>query len=197
MWKDPNLILDYASFWSQKALFSDYVIPAVPESSLSQYEKGLQACIPRIEGCRTRERAAQIICTLKVIIHFQLTMCVSLKSLVMQYILAVYNLQKVIADMKVQQVHKYKWNKILYRAPPVVRPQDLTVSEEELARVENICMDEARKRLAGESSVRTERILSAIEIGDYLVISAPNDVPEPFYIAQVALILLVCMRNID
>jgi hypothetical protein len=69
-----------------------------------------------------------------------------------------------------------------------MRAQDLTVPDEELARVEELCMDAARRRIAGESCIRTERIRSAIEIGDFVIISAPNDVPEPFYLAQVQLI---------
>jgi hypothetical protein len=90
--------------------------------------------------------------------------------------------------MKVQQTHSFKWKTAMYRNPPIVRPQDLAVSDEELARVEELCMDAARRRIAGESCIRTEPIRSAIEIGDFLIISAPNDVPEPFYIAQVKFI---------
>jgi hypothetical protein len=64
----------------------------------------------------------------------------------------------------------------------------MAVCDEELARVEELCMDAARRRIAGESCIRTERIRSALEIGDFVIISAPNDVPEPFYIAQVKFI---------
>jgi hypothetical protein len=66
MWKDPNLILDYENFWSQNELLKDYVVPKVVETSIAQYEKGLEVCIPRIEGCRTRQRAKEIIGALKV-----------------------------------------------------------------------------------------------------------------------------------
>jgi hypothetical protein len=87
--------------------------------------------------------------------------------------------------MKTQQTYSFKWKTTLYRVPPIQRPQDLTVSDEELARVEEICMDAARKRIAGESCIVTEPIRSAIEIGHFLIISSPADVEEPFYIAQV------------
>jgi hypothetical protein len=87
--------------------------------------------------------------------------------------------------MKVEQNYPFKWKTAIYRNPPIVRPQDMTVSDEELARVEEVCMDAARRRIAGESCIRIEKIHSAIEIGDFVVIAAPNDVDEPFYLAQV------------
>jgi hypothetical protein len=61
----------------------------------------------------------------------------------------------------------------------------LSASDEELARVEELCVGATRGRIAGESCNQIEKILSAIEIGDFVVISAPNDVAEPFYLEQV------------
>jgi hypothetical protein len=46
-------------------------------------------------------------------------------------------------------------------------------------------MDAARRRLQEENCIRTERIRSAIEKGYFVVVSAPANVQEPFYIAQV------------
>jgi hypothetical protein len=66
MWKDEDLILNYSNFWSQKQLFADYIVPAAPETSIAQYQKGLECCIDRIEGCRTRTRAEAIIKTISV-----------------------------------------------------------------------------------------------------------------------------------
>jgi hypothetical protein len=71
MWKDDDLILDYPNFWSQRHLFPDYVVPAVPASSIAEYQKGLDSCTDRIEGCRTRPRADAIIKTISVsIVNF-------------------------------------------------------------------------------------------------------------------------------
>jgi hypothetical protein len=61
IWKNPDLVLDYANFWSQNHLFQPYKIPQVPEDSIRQYEHGLRACSPRIEGNRPRLVAAEII----------------------------------------------------------------------------------------------------------------------------------------
>jgi hypothetical protein len=66
MWKDDDLVLDYANFWSQKHLFHDYVVPPLPPNSIAQYQKGLESCTARIEGCRTRARAEAIIQTISV-----------------------------------------------------------------------------------------------------------------------------------
>ena len=64
--------------------------------------------------------------------------------------------------------------------------RDLTVTEEELALVEDKLMDDARKRLKAETSVHVERVLDGVGEGEFVVISAPADVEEPFYIAKVS-----------
>jgi hypothetical protein len=87
--------------------------------------------------------------------------------------------------MKNQQVYSFSWNTELYSSPPVATQADLNVSEEEVARVEEICMDAARRRLAGENFVRIERVLTGVEVGEIVAVAAPDDVNEPFYIAQV------------
>jgi hypothetical protein len=67
MWRDPNLVLDYASFWSRRDLFEPYVIPAVPAENIAKYELGLSSSTKRIEGNRSRERALQIFHNLQVV----------------------------------------------------------------------------------------------------------------------------------
>jgi hypothetical protein len=67
MWKDPDLVLDYASFWSRRDLFQAYVIPAVPAENIAKYELGLSSSAKRIEGNRSRERAQQIFHNLQVL----------------------------------------------------------------------------------------------------------------------------------
>jgi hypothetical protein len=69
-------------------------------------------------------------------------------------------------------------------------PQDLRVSEEELALVHDKLMDAARKRLAGETAIRVQKILEGLDPGDFVVIAAPRDVEEPFYLAQVYMCVL-------
>jgi hypothetical protein len=64
-------------------------------------------------------------------------------------------------------------------------PQDLRVSEEELALVEDKLLDAARKRLAGEDAIRVERFFEGLDPSDFVIIAAPADVEEPFYLAKV------------
>ena len=61
-----NLIFSFLLICIQTQLFADYVVPAVSEETVAKYELGLAAWTKRIEGCRTRERAARIIQNLKV-----------------------------------------------------------------------------------------------------------------------------------
>jgi hypothetical protein len=64
-------------------------------------------------------------------------------------------------------------------------PLDLRVSEEELALVEDKLMDAARKRLAGETAIRIEKVVEGLDPGDFVIVAAPQDVEEPFYVAKV------------
>jgi hypothetical protein len=59
--------------------------------------------------------------------------------------------------------------------------------DEELARMEDICMDAARKRLQLEQCVRIEKIREAIELKDFVILAAGNEVEEPFFVAEVGI----------
>jgi hypothetical protein len=63
----------------------------------------------------------------------------------------------------------------------------LALSDEELASIEQLCMDAARKRLQQEKGVRIERIREAIELKDFVVVAAGNEVDEPFFVAEVCI----------
>jgi hypothetical protein len=89
--------------------------------------------------------------------------------------------------MKVQQTYQFRWNKLLYRSPPKARHEEEPIDPEELARMEAICMDAARKRLQAEKNCRIERTKDAIEIRDFVIVRAARDVEEPFYVAQVSI----------
>jgi glutamate synthase domain-containing protein 1 len=94
--------------------------------------------------------------------------------------------QAIIELMKAEQTYQFRWNKVLYRNPPKARQQEEIIDPEELAKMEAICMDAARKRLQMEKCVRIERAKDAIEIGDFVIIRAAREVDEPFYVAQVS-----------
>ena len=64
-------------------------------------------------------------------------------------------------------------------------PVEARVSEEELARVDALCMNKARRRLQGETGVRIERVRTLIEIKNFVVLQTAPNAEEPFYIAQV------------
>jgi hypothetical protein len=70
-------------------------------------------------------------------------------------------------------------------------PHDLRVSEEELALAEDQLMDAARKRLAGENAVRVEKVVEGLDPGDFVIVAAPDDVEEPFYLAQVVCVCYI------
>jgi hypothetical protein len=71
MWRDPDLTLDYASFWSRRDLFHPYKIPALPAESIAKYELGISSSAKRILGNRSRERAEQILHNLQVLLHLK------------------------------------------------------------------------------------------------------------------------------
>jgi hypothetical protein len=73
IWKDPNLVLDYHSFWNRPELFADYVVQPQPPDIIAKYRQSLMACTKRIQLTRTPERATQIIQTLEVSFFCQLS----------------------------------------------------------------------------------------------------------------------------
>ena len=69
--------------------------------------------------------------------------------------------------------------------------RELTVTDEELALVEEKLLDAARQRLTEESTVRIEKILEGLDKGDFVIICAPAEVEEPFYVGQVGMSLCI------
>jgi hypothetical protein len=65
MWRNPLLVLDYATFWSRRDIFVPYSVPALTADCIAKYEQGLAASVNRIEGMRTVQRAKQIITSLQ------------------------------------------------------------------------------------------------------------------------------------
>jgi hypothetical protein len=63
---------------------------------------------------------------------------------------------------------------------------DFHVQPEERARVEAVCYDKARKRLQAEIGIRIERLPHLLDIGNFVILKAPNNAPEPFYVAEVS-----------
>jgi hypothetical protein len=63
---------------------------------------------------------------------------------------------------------------------------DFQVQPEERERVEAVCMDKARKRLQAEIGIRIERLPHLLETAEFVILKAPNNVQEPFYVAQVS-----------
>jgi hypothetical protein len=66
-------------------------------------------------------------------------------------------------------------------------------TDEELARMEDICMDAARKRLQLEECVRIEKIRAAIDLKDFVVLAAGKEVEEPFFVAEVCINFFVTL----
>jgi hypothetical protein len=62
---------------------------------------------------------------------------------------------------------------------------DFQVQPEERDRVEAVCMDKARKRLQAELGIRIERLPHLLETSHFVILKAPTNAQEPFYVAQV------------
>lgn len=93
----------------------------------------------------------------------------------------------MIDSAKEERVYPYRWNRKLYRNPPRANAGDLIIADEELARVEELCLDKVRSRLQQKSCIRVEKTLHTIEIGNLVITTAPRNVAEPVYIGQVLL----------
>ena len=65
IWKDPNLVLNYDTFWSQKDLWKPYIAKPAGDDAIRNYEISLAACTPRIQ-LLNEERAHEIIGNLQV-----------------------------------------------------------------------------------------------------------------------------------
>ena len=67
LWKDENLVLDYPSFWANKAIWKPYVSKALSEEAgaVRNYETSLAACTPRIQ-IMAEDRAEEIIGNIQV-----------------------------------------------------------------------------------------------------------------------------------
>jgi hypothetical protein len=92
----------------------------------------------------------------------------------------------VCASLCSFQVHKFRWARSLYRNPPRKGAADFEVQPEERERVEAVCFDKARKRLQAELGVRLERLPHLLETSEFVILKAPNNAEEPFYVAQVS-----------
>ena len=64
-------------------------------------------------------------------------------------------------------------------------PEELNLSEEQIALLEDVVKDKARKRMEQEMGCQIVKFLRERYTGQYVVLQAPEDKPEPFYIAQV------------
>jgi hypothetical protein len=70
------------------------------------------------------------------------------------------------------------------------------IADEEFARMEDVVMDAARRRLQAETCCRIEKIKAAIELRDFVVIQACAEVEEPFHIAEVIQLLHITSESI-
>ena len=67
MWKDENLLLDYATFWGpQNRALIDYVAKPGTDDSIRNFELCIDSSTPRIMNTRQPDRAEDIIFNFKV-----------------------------------------------------------------------------------------------------------------------------------
>jgi hypothetical protein len=63
---------------------------------------------------------------------------------------------------------------VLYRNPACTTPDDLRVTDELLARLNETVMDKALKRLQNEEGVRVFKTLMHVDPGHFVVVKAPG-----------------------
>ena len=80
-----------------------------------------------------------------------------------------------------------QWPLTLYHNPPVLASKELTVSNEDMALIDDTLMGPVRKRIYGEGGVRIEKFPEGVDPEESVCVNAPADMEEPFYIAQVIL----------
>jgi hypothetical protein len=73
----------------------------------------------------------------------------------------------------------------LFTNPPLRPIEEYDMTEEEVARMEELLTDKARKRLTFEMGCQIVKFPQESDIGQFVALKAPEDRPEPFYIAQV------------
>ena len=61
----------------------------------------------------------------------------------------------------------------------------MAIVDEEMAAIDDLVKDKAAKRLEMETCVRIETEAQFFKLGEFVVIAAPTNEPEPFYIAEV------------
>ena len=55
LFKDPLMVLDYASFWNRPDTFPDYVFEAQSTETIAKLQSGLHACSAKISRATTAE----------------------------------------------------------------------------------------------------------------------------------------------
>jgi hypothetical protein len=73
----------------------------------------------------------------------------------------------------------------MFTNPIKMSAKELDLSEEQIALLEDVVKDKARKRLEQEMGCQIVKFPRELYPGQYVVLQAPEDKPEPFYIAQV------------
>ena len=160
LWKDPALVLNFDNFWQHQLQFVDYVVPSLTPDAISKYELGLSSCTRRIQNTRNPERAVEILETLQVSVCCCVLNCNTNQNISFSdasFLVFVWK-KSLINEAKETRTYPFKWNRVIYKKPYVMRPEDLIPrgNEEELARVEELVKDTAAKRLEMETCVRIE-----------------------------------------
>ena len=61
LFKDPLMVLDYASFWNRPDTFPAYVVEAQSTETIAKLQSGLDACSAKISRTRTAEVMLKLI----------------------------------------------------------------------------------------------------------------------------------------
>jgi hypothetical protein len=91
--------------------------------------------------------------------------------------------QEKIEKLKKERVFPFRLRptgRRLYSRPPTKPLEDLELSEEQIAHMEDIVKDKARKRMEMELGCNIIKFPEEFYPGLYIAMKAPHDAPEPF-----------------
>ena len=154
--RNAHQLLDYDNWWKKELNnIKPYVVPAITEEIINKMEVQLEDSSNRIGN--TRGNGDQI----------------------------VHHLQGLIDELKVARTFLFTWNLKMYKSPPKKADPTFQFTPDQLALIENVHLDNARKRTFNLDPCLIINQVSRIETSHFCVIKCAKDTNTPFYVAEV------------
>ena len=140
IWKDEDLLLDYANFWApHNRALRDYIANCASDDAIRNFRICLTSSRNRIINTRQPEDAARILHNLQVVFtcHFSITWQTNYCCYIAAQIW-ILMLLSIIDHARQDHACEFKWNLKLFHSPPKIQRDALQVDAEELAEVEKL-----------------------------------------------------------